>query len=122
MLGNPTCTASLVDEKRSTPMAKPLIVSIPHNLGQAEAMRRLHGGMTGLKSQFGDKVASIDETWNGNRMDFRVGAMGQNVNGHLEVMQDQVRVEVQLPWILAMIAEKAKTFIQKQGTLMLEKK
>jgi hypothetical protein len=48
--------------------------------------------------------------------------MGQNVNGHLEVMQDQVRVEVQLPWILAVIAEKAKTFIQKQGTLMLEKK
>ncbi|MDG2571140.1 polyhydroxyalkanoic acid system family protein [Vibrio parahaemolyticus] len=103
-------------------MAKPLVVSIPHNLGQAEAMRRLHGGMSGLKSQFGDKVASIDETWNGNRMDFRVGAMGQNVSGHLEVMQDVVRVVVQLPWILAMIAEKAKTFIQKQGTLLLEKK
>ena len=103
-------------------MAKPLIVSIPHSLGQSEAMSRLHGGMTGLKSQCGDKVASIDETWSGNRMDFRVGAMGQSVNGHLEVMQDQVRVEVQLPWILAMIAEKAKTFIQKQGTLMLEKK
>ena len=103
-------------------MAKPLIVSIPHNLGQAEAVRRLHGGMSSVKSQFGDKVASIDESWNGNRMDFRVGAMGQTVNGHLEVMNDQVRVEVHLPWILAMIAEKAKTFIQKQGTLLLEKK
>jgi hypothetical protein len=103
-------------------MAKPLIVSIPHNLGQDEAMRRLHGGMTSLKSQFGDKVASIDETWSGNRMDFHVGAMGQNVSGHLEVMQDQVRVEIQLPWILAMVAEKAKTFIQRQGTLMLDKK
>jgi hypothetical protein len=103
-------------------MAKPLIVSIPHNLGKTEAMRRLQGGMSSLKSQFGDKVASIDESWNGNRMDFRVGAMGQNVSGHLEVMEEQVRVEVQLPWILAMIAEKAKTFIQKQGTLLLEKK
>ena len=103
-------------------MSKPLVVSIPHNLGQTEAMRRLQGGMSSLKSQFGDKVASIDETWLGDRMDFRVGAMGQTVNGHLEVMEDQVRVEVQLPWILAMIAEKAKTFIQKQGTLLLEKK
>jgi hypothetical protein len=103
-------------------MAKPLIVSIPHNLGKAEATRRLQGGMSSVKSQFGDKVASIDETWLGDRMDFRVGAMGQTVNGHLEVMEDQVRVEVQLPWILAMIAEKAKTFIQKQGTLLLEKK
>ena len=103
-------------------MSKPLVVSIPHNLGKAEALRRLQGGMSGLKSQFGDKVASINETWAGDRMDFRVGAMGQNVSGHLNVMEDQVRVELQLPWILAMVAEKAKSFIQKQGTLLLEKK
>jgi hypothetical protein len=103
-------------------MSKPLTVSIPHNLGKAEATRRLQGGLTSLKSQFGDKVASINETWSADRMDFRVGAMGQTVSGHLVVMDDHVRVEVQLPWILAMVAEKAKTFIQKQGTLMLEKK
>jgi hypothetical protein len=103
-------------------MAKPLIVSIPHNLGKAEATRRLQGGMTSLKSQFGDKIASIHETWSGDRMDFRVGAMGQTISGHLNVMEDQVHVEVQLPWVLAVIAEKAKTFIQKQGHLMLEKK
>lgn len=103
-------------------MSKPLVVSIPHNLGKAEAMRRLQGGLSGLKSQFGDKVASINEAWTGDHMEFRVGAMGQNINGCLDVMEEQVRVEVQLPWILAMIAEKAKSFIQKQGTLLLEKK
>lgn len=85
-------------------------------------MRRLQGGLSGLKSQFGDKVASINEAWTGDHMEFRVGAMGQNINGCLDVMEEQVRVEVQLPWILAMIAEKAKSFIQKQGTLLLEKK
>jgi hypothetical protein len=98
-------------------MSKPLVVSLPHNLGKTEATRRLQGGLTQLKSQFGDKIATIQETWTGDRMDFRVGAMGQTINGFLDV-----RVEVQLPWILAMVAEKAKTFIQKQGTLMLEKK
>ena len=103
-------------------MSKPLVVSLPHNLGKPEATRRLQGGLTQLKSQFGDKIATIQETWTGDRMDFRVGAMGQTINGFLDVMEDHVRVEVQLPWILAMVAEKAKTFIQKQGTLMLEKK
>jgi len=103
-------------------MSKPLVVSIPHNLGKAEAKRRLQGGLTQLKSQFGDKIASVDETWAEDRMDFRVGAMGQSINGHLQVFEEQVRVEVQLPWLLAMVAEKAKNFIQKQGTLMLEKK
>lgn len=103
-------------------MAKPLVVSIPHNLGKVEATRRLHGGLSSLKSQFGDKVASIEETWAGDTMSFRVGAMGQTIAGHLDVLDDHVRVEVQLPWLLSMIAEKAKGFIQKQGTLMLEKK
>jgi putative polyhydroxyalkanoate system protein len=103
-------------------MTKPLIVSIPHDLGKEEAARRLQQGVTRMKSQFGDKVASFDEQWSGDRMDFRVGTWGPTVTGHLEVMEDSVRVEVQLPWLLAMIAEKAKSFIQKQGTLMLEKK
>jgi len=103
-------------------MAKPLIVSIPHNLGKAEAQRRLQTGFDHLKTQFGDKIASLDQTWVENRMSFHAGAMGQTIDGHLDVMDDQVRVEVQLPWILAMVAEKAQHFIQKQGTLMLEKK
>lgn len=48
--------------------------------------------------------------------------MGQSIDGHLDVMEDQVLVEVKLPWLLAMIADKAKNFIRKQGTLLLEKK
>jgi hypothetical protein len=103
-------------------MSKPLVVSIPHQLGKAEAHRRLETGFTRLKTQFGDKIASLDERWDQDRMSFRAGAMGQTIDGHLDVMDDQVRVEVRLPWLLAVIAEKARHFIQKQGTLMLDKK
>ncbi len=103
-------------------MSKPLVVSIPHNLGKAEAARRLQTGVGQMKQQFSGQIASFDEQWQADRMSFKVGAMGQTVEGHLEVAEDSVRVEVQLPWILAMVAEKAKGFIQKQGTLMLEKK
>jgi hypothetical protein len=103
-------------------MSKPLVVSIPHNLGKAEATRRLQTGVGQLKQQFSGQIASFDEQWQADRMSFKVGAMGQTVTGHLDIQEDAVRVEVQLPWILAMAAEKARGFIQKQGTLMLEKK
>ncbi len=103
-------------------MTKPLIVSIPHSLGKAEAMRRLQTGVGQMKQQFSGQIASFDEQWQADRMSFKVGAMGQTVTGHLEVLDDQVRVEVQLPWVLSVIADKARGFIQKQGTLMLEKK
>jgi hypothetical protein len=103
-------------------MSRPLVVSIPHSLGKAEAQRRLQGGMGQVKSTLGDKLTAIEETWTGDRMDFKVGALGQNVSGHLVVMDDTVRLEVLLPWVLAIFAEKAKTYIERQGTLMLEKK
>ena len=31
------------------------------------------------------------------------------------------RLEVKLPWLLSMLANKAKALVQKQGQLMLEK-
>ena len=80
-------------------MSKLLVVSIPHRLGKAEAMRRLQGGLGSVKHQFGDKIASIEENWTDDRMAFRVGALGQSIDGHLDVMEDQVLVEVKLPWI-----------------------
>jgi Putative polyhydroxyalkanoic acid system protein (PHA_gran_rgn) len=103
-------------------MSKPVIVSIPHQLGKEEALRRLQGGVGRLKTQFGDKLGSIEDTWTGDHANFRVSVLGQSVTGGLDVMENEVRVEVQLPWMLAMVAEKAKGLIQKQGTLMLEKK
>lgn len=103
-------------------MSKPLVVTVPHQLGRAEARRRLEEGVTSLKAKFGDKVSSIDERWSGDRLDIDVKALGQSVAAMLEVTEEHVQVEVQLPWMLAMIAEKAKGFIQKEGRVLLEKK
>jgi putative polyhydroxyalkanoate system protein len=103
-------------------MSKPLVVSIPHQLGKDEARRRLETGFGSLKTQFGQHLTSVEDTWSGDRMDFKVAAMGQQVTGHLEVKPDTVDLHVTLPFLLAMMADKARSFIQKQGTLMLEKK
>ena len=103
-------------------MSKPLVVVIPHQLGREVARQRLQAGVEALKQKFGDTVASIDGTWAGDRLDFAVAAMGQAVSGGLEVRDADVRVEVQLPWLLAMIAEKARGFIEKEGQLLLEKR
>jgi hypothetical protein len=39
----------------------------------------------------------------------------------VDVGEDHVRLEVQLPWVLAMVANKAKALVKRQGQLMLEK-
>jgi hypothetical protein len=39
----------------------------------------------------------------------------------VDVADDHVRLEVQLPWMLALLANTAKGIVQKQAKLMLEK-
>jgi hypothetical protein len=103
-------------------MSKPLVVIIPHNLGKAEATRRLTAGIGRLRSSFGDNLLVLDEAWTGDRLVFRVAVLKQEARGTIDVAEQEVRLEVELPWLLAMLAEKAKALIQKQGRLMLEKK
>ena len=67
-------------------------------------------------------ATSMDEHWTDDRMDFRVVALAQTVTGYIDVQDDCVNVEVQLPWALGLLANKVKDRLQQQGTLMLGKK
>ncbi len=103
-------------------MPQPVVITIPHQLGKEEASRRLKNGLGRLRTSFGTNVTALDESWTGDHLDFRWGVLGQSVAGGLDVAEDHVRLEIQLPWMLAMLAEKAKSLIQTQGKLLLEKK
>ena len=101
-------------------MTAPLVVSIPHRLGREEAVRRLKTGL-------GRAAASIpvmqveEERWTGDSMAFRIRALGQIASGQVDVGDDQVRVEVVLPWLLQRFAEMAQAAIKKRGQLLLTK-
>lgn len=102
-------------------MSAPLVVSIPHNLGREEAIRRLKTGLTRAASSF--PILNVDEErWDDNRMIFRVRALGQAASGHIEVEDDHVRVEVTLPWLLQRFAEMAQRVIKNRGNLLLTKR
>ena len=103
-------------------MSKPIVVTIPHALGAAEARRRIEDGLTQLVGQAGGGVAKVTQSWDGDQMRFTAQAMGQTITGVLHVLADAVRMEVVLPGLLGMIAGKIKGQLQQQGTLLLEKK
>jgi len=106
---------------QSQAMSKPIVVSIPHHLGKDEALRRLKPGLTGAAKSF--PVLKVDEEiWSGDRLTFRVRALGQAAAGTVDVAEDHVRLEVTLPWLLQKFAEVAQTVIRARGKLLLEKK
>jgi Putative polyhydroxyalkanoic acid system protein (PHA_gran_rgn) len=103
-------------------MSKPLIMSIPHRLGKAEALRRLKSDLGNVGGSFGHLFSINEQSWTGDRLEFRVTALGQAVHGSIDVAEEYVRLEVFLPWLLAMLAETLQPLIRKEGTLLLEKK
>jgi hypothetical protein len=103
-------------------MSQPVVVSVPHRLGREEAVRRLKSGFERAGSQFGGLLDISEQAWNGDRLTFRASALGQHASGLIDVLEDSIRIEVSLPWLLAKMAEKLIPAIRREGTLMLEKK
>ena len=103
-------------------MPQPLIVSLPHNLGKDEAIRRIKSGLATVEAQFGRLLSVQEQGWQDERLNFRVAALGQAASGTIDVADDHVRLEVTLPWLLAKAAEQIQRAVQRQGTALLEKK
>ena len=100
-------------------MNRAVTVSIPHQLGRAEARRRIEAGFGDFSRHLGGGAGALTKTWEGDRLNFGLHAMGQGISGFLDVADDVVRVEVVLPGFLAMIAGKVKGKLKKEGQILL---
>jgi hypothetical protein len=103
-------------------MTAPLVVTIPHRLGRQEAVRRLKSGLGQARTNFGHLMTVEEEAWAGDRVTFRIRALGQTSSGIIDVNEDNLRLEVTLPWLLAKLSERFVPAIRREGTLLLEKK
>ena len=102
-------------------MSKPLVVSIPHQLGRQEGARRIKSGFATVRTHYSAFFTMHEETCTGERLAFNIKALGQSAAGLINVADDHVRLEVTLPWLLAKIAHRFTGAIRKEGTVMLEK-
>ena len=81
-----------------------IVVIVPHRLSVTEAHRRIETAIDRLRSAYIDKVAQTQMTWTGDSADIRVVALAQETKAHIDVLAENVRIEVVLPWILASLA------------------
>ena len=102
-------------------MSQPLIVSIPHSLGRQEAKRRLDSGISRLRPELAGLVSALDYSWQGDRLNFRESAMRQTINGAIEVLDETVRIEIDLPWLMRLLGDTVTKQVRGRGLAMLEK-
>jgi len=97
-------------------------VVVSHRLGKAEAVLRLKEGFARTKGQLGQMITITQEIWEGDMLRFQMCALGQTAAGTIEVLEDALRIEVSLPWLLAKVAKRLLSSLSKEARLLLEKK
>jgi hypothetical protein len=109
-------------------MARPVSVTIPHSLGKDEARRRIEEGFGKMRQQMASwlgpmgTMLSFQDRWEGDRLNFEGGAMGQKITGRLDVKPDSVEIQLDLPEMLASLADKLIGKLKNEGQKLLEKK
>ena len=103
-------------------MNETVTVIVAHRLGKVEAVRRLKEGFTRTNGHLGPMIAVEQETWEGDELRFSMRALGQTAAASIEVLEDAIRIEVSLPWLLAKAAKRLLPILRKEAMLLLEKK
>lgn len=100
-------------------MAKQFKVSVPHELGQEEAVERIKGLVAELKKEYGDQVGRVEETWSGNRCEFRLKIKRINLSGTIEVGDASAEIRGALPFGARLFEGQAKQLIAKRARELL---
>jgi putative polyhydroxyalkanoic acid system protein len=102
-------------------MTEPLVVTISHRLGRAEAKRRLDAGLDHIRALAAPYVSGLECAWHEERLDFRLSALAQTIDGAIEVEDELVRVEIGLPPLLRLLAAPIAGRVRDEGARLLEK-
>ena len=95
-------------------------VAIPHNLTREEVRRRMRENGGNIGDHIPGGMADVHTSWSSeDRMELSVGAMGQTVNGHVDIEDNQVVFHMVLPPMLGFIEPIVAGAIRDQGHKML---
>ena len=93
-------------------MSGPIVVDIPHKLGQAAARARMDAGVPG--------GVVTEHRWEGDTLVVAVEAFGQRVASRMEVFDTHVHSVFDLPALLAPFAEKIRGKLERDGAGLLK--
>lgn len=100
-------------------MSHNLTATIPHRLTRVEARRKMEEGIARARREYGSFLSGLTERWEGDILHFSLKAAGESVHGTAAVEVDAIRLEVVLPWMLAILAGPIKEQIEQRGRLLL---
>jgi hypothetical protein len=72
-------------------------VTVPHQLGKDEALRRIKGMLDEAQNKGGGRISDLQETWAGDTGTYSFKASGFKVSGSIEVRDTDVEIDIDYP-------------------------
>ncbi len=97
-----------------------MIKTYPHSLGKDEAARRLRERISSEKISKANLVSVSKEVWNDPyNLDYSMTLFNYRVDGTLEITDDQVVVNLNLPFVAMMVKGMIENQMDQQMEIML---
>lgn len=106
-------------------MSQPITVTISHQLGKAEARRRIETGFADTEKQIAAgpvSMLSLTQRWEGDTLHLEGGGLGQKITGQVAVRDDSVTISIDVPPLLAAFAEQIAGQLKQHGQKLLSRK
>ena len=96
--------------------------AIPHDLPRETVRERLRSRSHEMGDHIPGGMAKVDTSWpSEDRMAMRVSAMGQNLDGRVDIEEGQLVFEIDLPPALAFVEPMIAGAVRQQGQKLLGK-
>ena len=95
-------------------------VTLPHTLTKDEVRRRMHKHAGEIGSFFPAGLARVTTDWpNEDRMTITAEVMGQSIPGGVEIRENDVVIEMDLPLLFSVMRGPLEAAVKKEGGRLL---
>ena len=96
-------------------------VTVPHDLGRAEAKRRLEAGLPKLEQHIPGGGSLTSNFVSDDMLQLEINAMGQRIPVAIRIENDRLDAEVSVPVFLKMMRGQIADFVKVSAEKMLQK-
>lgn len=96
-----------------------LNINIPHHLPKEEALSRIKGLLQQVKEEQANIVSNVKESWQGDKGAFSFSAMGFDLSGLIDVKDNGIEINADLPFVVSLFKGKIKEVITEKATQLL---
>lgn len=91
-----------------------LTFTIPHGQSKEDARERLLQFSDGLRNKFQDQISDLQESWEGDRLDFSFRTYGIPIQGNITVNPSALSVQCELPLSAMIFKGKIEAEVREQ--------